>query len=164
MTMIPKQPSSPAHLTGEFAYNLMTADTPKEFWFEATGFDERCYVLATDIQPTEVPPSGAEQWLATRPPASDFKVYWPIVKFFNLTTGEFALLHYLSQHQNLMCAHAALSYWLTPSYIVFADLDEYLMTSKPTTIPEVMRSNMYAGDNLLSVLNIQAVNGKRFFS
>lgn len=26
--------------------------------------------------------------------------------------------------------------------------------------PQVMRSNMYAGDNLLSVLNIQAVNGE----
>lgn len=66
-------------------------------------------------------------------------VYWDVLALYynpldSTLQGD---RHILSQQQNLMYAHAALTFWMTPTYLVLGDLDEYLMTAKPTTVAEV---------------------------
>lgn len=62
-----------------------------EFWLEAGGFQQRCYVLATEMKSTDIRPS-LDLSLASRLPTTSFKVRWPLVKFYNLTGNEFAML------------------------------------------------------------------------
>lgn len=63
-----------------------------EFWFEAGGFQQRCYVLASEMKPTDIMATKEDLSIANRPPVSDYKVRWPLVKFHNLTSDEFAML------------------------------------------------------------------------
>lgn len=63
-----------------------------EFWLQADGFNERCYVLSANTQTADMTPAHEASAVASRPPANEFMVYWPIVKYWNLTANEFALL------------------------------------------------------------------------
>ncbi|MEW5306536.1 MAG: hypothetical protein WDW36_008993 [Sanguina aurantia] len=219
------QPASSNLLLGEFPAARTAQGPLMEFWLEAGGFIQRCYALATPMLPTHIAPVRQGLYYVSRPPASQFKVRWPLVTFYNMTSDEFALLvqmhirwhvrmgvhqhiiyiteavlaaashpvikayiadgsveiimwdvmalnydpsqtdsasqgdaHILSQQQNLMYAHAVLTYWMTPTYLVLGDLDEYFMTSRPMTIAEVMFSDEYAAHQVMSILNVQIVD------
>ncbi|MEW5298584.1 MAG: hypothetical protein WDW36_001689 [Sanguina aurantia] len=88
------EPAGSQPLFGEFPYEAGDVRQPREFWVEAEGINQRCYVRATAMRASDIRPShaAAEQLAAARPPASAFKVRWPIVKFHNLTTSKFAVL------------------------------------------------------------------------